>query len=403
MNQERVVPQNIEAEDSLIGAALLDATAFAITVTQVEPADFYRTANATIATALGRMWTRGERKADPVLVADELKDYGDLEKAGGTNALTALLVNTPATSNAERYAKIVQEKSLLRRVMNAGLAITDLALETPDIAKAVTDAKALVNELDLPIGATEPSPHVLDFLDLETKQDWLVPGLLERRDRLVLTATEGAGKSTLIRQLAVQFASGIHPFENRFIEPIKVLIIDLENSMPQIQRALRLLVVSAKENLVPENLRIEVRPEGLDLQNRHDVRWLYDRVAMAAPDVVCIGPIYKLHNDNPNDELPARRVAGVLDELRSRYGCALMIEAHSPQGSTGTRALRPIGSSLWLRWPEFGLGLRRMKTDHARYRFEEWRGARDQRAWPEFLRRGGAWPWTAEPRQQQMI
>lgn len=405
---ESPIPYNLQAEESILGAALLSPEALAITIRMLEPEDYYRPAHRAIHTALKALWKRGERSTDPVLVADELKSQGSLEEIGGSATLLRLLAGTPATSNAEKYARIIQERALARRMYEAGLFIQDLATnaDREGVDLALSTARDAVNNLDLPMGQAAPSLNVEDFLGVEEEQDWLVEGLFERGDRMILTAGEGAGKSTFFRQLGVQFAAGLHPWENRLIDPIKVLIIDVENSVPQIQRAIRPLVLKARYELRenefdPDNLRVEVRTEGLDLTTRHDARWLMEKVGSARPDMITIGPIYKLHNENPNDEQPARKVAAVLDEVRYRYGCTLLIEAHSPHGSGSKRPLRPFGASMWLRWPEFGYGLRARKVNPLQMTMEEWRGSRDQRSWPEVVEKGRGWPFTALPQQQR--
>lgn len=398
---EHVPPHNIQAEEAALGAAMLSPDAYAQVIRMMEPDDYYKPSHRLIHNAMNNLWKRGERSCDPLLVLAELEAEDNVDAIGGPAVLVSMQANTPATSNVDRYCKIIQERALGRRIVQAGLYITDLGYEGTDVGDSARMARDAVQNLDLPLGQVAPSPNIIDFLDVETPQDWLVPGLVERGDRIMFTAGEGKGKSTLIRQLAVQFASGIHPWESRFVDPIRVLIIDVENSVPMVQRALRPLKVSARENLVADNLRIEVRTEGLDLTTRHDSRWLLERVASARPDIVTIGPVYKLHNENPNDEQPARKVASVLDDIRSRYGCALVIEAHSPHGTGSKRPLRPFGASMWMRWPEFGYGLREKKADPTKFALEEWRGARDVRKWPEVLQRGGNWPWTAMPQQQR--
>src|SRR6266496_2250852 len=75
--------------------------------------------------------------------------------------------------------------------------------------------------------------------------------------------------------------------------------------------------------------------------------------------------------------------------LRTAFGFALVLEAHTPNEANGQRrVMRPYGASLWRRWPEFGLYL---AEDGA---LSHWRGPRDERAWPSRLVRGGAWPWS---------
>ena len=93
----------------------------------------------------------------------------------------------------------------------------------------------------------------------------------------------------------------------------------------------------------------------------------------------------------------------MLDEVRARYGCALMIEAHSPHGVGSKRPLRPFGASMWLRWPEFGFGLRERKVNPMQMTIEEWRGSRDSRNWPETVEKGRGWPFQALPQQQRVF
>jgi hypothetical protein len=101
----------------------------------------------------------------------------------------------------------------------------------------------------------------------------------------------------------------------------------------------------------------------------------------------------------------ARKVSAVIDEARATTDCAVLMEAHAPHhnGQSTHRNLRPLGSSLWMRWPEFGFGLRPVEdeksasnADGARgRRFLPWRGMRDERDWPQFVRQGEHWPWTS--------
>jgi hypothetical protein len=240
-----------------------------------------------------------------------------------------------------------------------------------------------------PAGADEDVQDLLDAVEAE--HDWLVPGLLERGDRVITTGAEGAGKSTLLRQVGVQVASGIHPFSGEPTVPAKVLLVDLECSRRQVRRAMAPLVGLAGDRLDRGMLIPLLRPEGIDVLSPADARWLRDRVAANRPDLLIIGPVYKLAGGDPRDEAVARRVAQLLDELRVEHDLTVVIEAHQPySASGGTRPLRPYGASLWSRWPEFGLHLAASGVLSA------WRGARDERSWPAALTRGGEWPWTVQ-------
>jgi hypothetical protein len=255
------------------------------------------------------------------------------------------------------------------------------------------------------------APDLWEFIAQgDDSYDWLVPNVLERGDRLMITGAEGLGKSVWCRQLCVQLAAGIHPFlDEEFVDPMKVLVVDCENSTRQNRRHYgRLAGVSiTKGRRVPAGgLRLIHRPEGIDLTRGADAEWLLERVHAHKPDVLYIGPFYRLHNSDINDETAARKTVSVLDAARTAgTGCVLLMEAHAGHGQNGAqRALRPVGSSLLLRWPEFGFGLRRAKEcDPADARpslvdLESWRGARDERDWPASFRHGreGDWPWLPE-------
>jgi RecA-family ATPase len=235
-----------------------------------------------------------------------------------------------------------------------------------------------------------------------------VPGLIERGDRLMLTGFEGLGKSMLTRQMAVTIAAGLHPFTFEEIDPRRVLLVDCENSQRQSRRKFRelgprihpLRAARARRRATPHP-----PPEGIDLTRDSDAAWLLERVTAHRPDVLFIGPFYRLHAANMNDELPARKTIAVLDLARVKADCALIVEAHAGHGEQGkNRSVRPAGSSLLLRWPEFGYGLA-PGDDPAPGQpcrivdVKAWRGPRDERDWPAALAWGkpGQWPWIIAP------
>lgn len=256
-----------------------------------------------------------------------------------------------------------------------------------------------------PTGAVE----LWAFLDgSDAPPDWVIPGLLERGDRLLLTGFEGLGKSMLVRQIAVAAAAGIHPFDtdnrNNY-QPKRVLFVDCENSETQGRRKMRPIAWATKHlhrPAVEGNMYVLHRANGIDLSTS-DADWLLEQVTAQQPDLLVIGPFYKLHALNTNEEQHARLVAAVLDQARSISNAALLTEAHAGHGEPGkARSVRPIGSSLLLRWPEFGYGLANnpLSIPDERDRCTQidviaWRGPRDDRDWPKHLEYGdpGAFPW----------
>ncbi len=141
----RVLPYNVEAEESLLGAMLLSKDAIvAASELGVSSEDFYKPVHGHIFDAITSLYSAGE-PADPVTVAEELRRAGLLAELGGPALLVSLQVRTPATSSAARYARIVAEHALLRRLIAVAGEIAEMGYRIPDdVAEAVDRAEAMV-------------------------------------------------------------------------------------------------------------------------------------------------------------------------------------------------------------------------------------------------------------------
>ena len=143
----RIPPHNLDAEQSLLGAMLLSRDAIAAAVEFCRSEDFYKPAHSHVFDAVTTLYGRGE-PADPVTVADELGRAGLLEAAGGLPALVTLQADTPATTNAGRYAQIVEEHALLRRLIGVAGEIAEMGYSVPeDVTAAVDRAEAMVFDI----------------------------------------------------------------------------------------------------------------------------------------------------------------------------------------------------------------------------------------------------------------
>lgn len=211
--------------------------------------------------------------------------------------------------------------------------------------------------------------------------------------------------SVLLAQIGVMAAAGIHPWTRKNIEPRNVAIVDLENGPRLLKRRIGAMRGVAGGKLDPGRLRIAAHPDGIDLTTRSGRRWLLERCTANQTDLLVIGPAYRLMAGTPErgdigGEDMTRKVTAALDEVRNRCNVTLLMETHAPHGDGFGRNLRPFGSSVWLRWPEFGLGIARNRDDpQGIYQFTRWRGDRDERQWPKRLKRTGMtgrdWPWQA--------
>lgn len=316
--------------------------------------------------------------ADIVKAAEGLKDATDHLLAGhGLSEFEFVEIDDPADPFEQAVAEQVSK-----------LLVQEEAKKRAREIIAVMEPKRLEPKL------------LKNLLELDTTYDWVVEGLLERRDRFVLTGFEGSGKSVLLRQMSLSIAAGLHPFNmHKPIEPRRVLVVDAENTEQQWARSARQIVQltdrmgsrrAADTVMVQTGLR-------LDFTTEHDVSEVHRLIDAHKPDVIYLGPLYKLVPKEITTDDDAAPLLVALDGIRER-GVVLLMEAHAghAKGHGGERDLRPRGSSALLGWPEFGYGLR-PDEESGIADFRPWRGDREARDWPKHLRmgdiRGGEMPW----------
>jgi replicative DNA helicase len=122
---DRLPPQDVHAEQSVIGGMLLSKDAIADCVEGLKGSDFYRPAHELIYDAILDLYSRGE-PADAITVSDELTKRGDLVRVGGQAYLHQLISSVPTAANAGYYAQIVAERAVLRRLVDAGTKIVQM-------------------------------------------------------------------------------------------------------------------------------------------------------------------------------------------------------------------------------------------------------------------------------------
>lgn len=391
----REIPTAHNDEIALLGACLTSDLAYELASPIVEATDFHPPKHQNIWAAIETVATSGDR-------VDVLTVHAACPDPTVTLELLHELQNGVwSTTNAASYAERIISARLRRQLIHQAAEITRLGYgETGsvDAADACERARDLLADLDMPVGRGAPDPDIDTFVNsTATDYDWLIPDFLERRDRCLITASEGAGKSVLLAQIAVQAAAGVHPWTWERTTPRNVLVVDLENQPRLVARRFAKLRQKAGPDLDPQRIRVHTRPEGLDLSSRRDRRWLIDRCQANNAELLVIGPAYRMTSGvaecgDIGGEDHARQATKVLDDIRYRCDVAMLMETHAPHGHGGGRDLRPFGSSVWLRWPEFGIGLRRQSDDE--YRVEHWRGPRDVRIWPTTLTRHGHWMWN---------
>src|SRR5665647_3051540 len=182
---DRTPPQDVPAEQSVLGAMMMSKDAIANVVEVVKGRDFYRPAHELIYDAILDLYGKGD-PADPITVAAELTRRGEIGRVGGHIYLHELLAAVSIAANAGYYALIVREKAVLRRLVEASIRIAQMGYEgTGEVAGIVdqaqqtiynvTDAKA--SEDYKPLSELiEPTWNTVSYTHLRSPRD----GLLSR-------------------------------------------------------------------------------------------------------------------------------------------------------------------------------------------------------------------------------
>ena len=253
---ERTPPQDLQAEQSVLGGMMLSKDAIADVVEVLRERDFYRPAHELIFGAILDLYSRGE-PADAITVAAELTKNGDIARAGGAPYLHTLISSVPTAANAGYYAKIVLEHAIMRRLVEAGTKIVQLGYDqNGEVDDAVDAAQAEVFAVterrasDDYVKLNDLLPEALDeiesiskgvgvegvksgFRDLDQLTHGFHPGNL-----IILAARPAVGKSTLGLDIARHAA--IH--ENQ-----TAVIFSLEMSKSEI--TMRMLSAEARVGL----------------------------------------------------------------------------------------------------------------------------------------------------------
>jgi replicative DNA helicase len=301
---------------------------------------------------------------------------------------------------ADNYARAVHEQGQRAQLASAAVRMTQIVNSDLDMDEMVDLLEQAWVET-LASAHAEPGWKPIDGLSTVNEfvtgsdevHEWVIPGLLERQERLMLVAPEKAGKSVLTRQVALMLAAGRHPFStSSACPPMTTLMIDLENPAPTARRDFRRQIDALEGLWSTENDRAYLwhKPAGIHLGDRADRVALFQVVERVQPDLLCICPIYKAYDGLEQSwEQQAQGVQKPLDRLREEFNLALWLEHHAPWGEKGMREIRAIGSSRWARWLDYQVSLE--PTGSPPYQRLTWKSVRrdERKMAPASLVRGG--------------
>ena len=222
---DRLPPQNIDAERSLLGSLLIDPDAIMKIGSAIQPDDFYREQHRAIYEAVASLAARGER-ADFITVCDELTRRGRLDDAGGEAYVSELIATVPTAFHVDHYATIVRRGSILRRIINgAGQMASDAYRPDADPGEVLDRAERTVFSIanDARTHDFEPIGEILHSFNeelMERLENQGVPtgvptgirglerltGGRQRGDLIIMAARPGGGKTAFSLHVALHAA-----------------------------------------------------------------------------------------------------------------------------------------------------------------------------------------------------
>nr|WP_239565544.1 replicative DNA helicase [Brevibacillus fulvus] len=223
---DRVPPQNNEAEQSVLGAVFLSKEALITAIEILRPEDFYKTAHQRIFKTMQDLYEKGE-PVDLVTVTAELQDHKLLDEVGGVTYLTEIASSVPTAANVEYYARIVEEKALLRRlILTATKIANDGYSREDDVGQIIADAEKYILEIsqNRNSGGFVPIRDVLletyERIELLSQRRGDVTGIpsgypdldkmtsgFQRSDLIILAARPSVGKTAFALNVAQNVAA----------------------------------------------------------------------------------------------------------------------------------------------------------------------------------------------------
>ncbi len=243
--EKGLMPQNIEAEEAVLGAILVNPQVITKVVESLKPESFYKPAHRYVYEAMLQLFNQNER-IDIVSVSDVLNYASKLESVGGRAFVNDLSYRTITTANIEYYAKIVQEKAIKRALINAGSEIVSFGYDVKTIDESLDSAERLIFDIasrkvssdlvhvkNLVMDTYEKIEyryeHKDELLGVRThyyELDTMTSGL-QKSDLVILAARPSMGKTALALNMAANVA---------IKEKIPVAVFSLEMSKEQLMQ-----------------------------------------------------------------------------------------------------------------------------------------------------------------------
>jgi hypothetical protein len=340
---ERAPAYSEDAEQAVLSALLLEPTALRIVRPLIEAEDFFRRSHARIYRSVVALADRGT-VADPITLAEELDQQGELTAAGGKEYIGFLVDAVPTAANIEYHARIVVDRAQRRALCAAAETLrqraVDGALDVPTIVRAQRDAyDTLLGSLEMHAlpparraSAMPPAPPVR----------WVVDQLWPAGEIGLIVGDGGSFKSSAAVHLAGAIAAGSRAFGRFSVRHAPALIVSAEDSADVVLMRLRAFIAGQKWPLdVLDNVHVLAEPD-ITLA---DVRWqshIMREAKRVAAGFVVLDPLAELVDGDESSNSEMRPFVKYVRRLGSETGAGIAIVHHAGKAGDGKRQLDRI-------------------------------------------------------------
>jgi len=329
---EKPLPQNLDAERSVLGAILLDNSSVSLAMKHVSSGDFFLTQNKIIFQQMLVLREQGT-PIDLVTLSESLFQNTKLEAAGGAPYIASLADGLPRVSNIEHYAKIVREKAVLRGMAHLANRITELSLQpNANVTDLLTQFRALPAMQAEPMKVIGGNGHLsyslVDFLGAEfPTPDHLIEGIMPRGGTALLIALPHRMKSWFTTALALgaSQAGMILGGKLEVKNPVRTLLVQVEDFPGVLQWRVRELVT--KIPCETSNVRIIPRC-GLNLPDEKWYQNLLKETADFKADLVIMDVVRRIFRGDINSPQDTALFLEQVDRLREATNCAVLLVHH---------------------------------------------------------------------------
>lgn len=375
----RDMPQDPEAEVSVLGAMMLDDRVIPDVMVEIDESDFYRDSNRYVFRACVQLH-EDARGVDTVLIRDWLEREGLLDKVGGSTALTEILDKVPTAAHAVHYARIVRDMALRRNMVLAAERLQRRArqFDKGDAVQILGEAaeglrRATERQSEPPVMLSWKG---LNYMDLKMPISLVGEHLISRGNPeghraghyVMVAGAPKLGKSIVVSDLVLCGARGHgewcgFPINRRF----RSLVLSREGGLALMKMRLDTMAVDYS----PEELDQIVIPNPLpdiDLSNPASEPLLIRMIREAKADLVVIDPlVFFMKVEDENDNAEATAILKRLERIRTETGCAIVLVHHTAKGGKDDKknGYRARGAGAWFGGADLSIILEPPASDAA--------------------------------------